>query len=82
MRNLLLALTTGFLAAEAMSLYRDYTLNNLNPPEGQPAITFEEGVQYTLVLKVPTGGTDSAGKPLDFEAYGARFRPGPAPKIV
>jgi hypothetical protein len=30
MRNLLLALTTGFLAAEAMSMYRAYTLNNLS----------------------------------------------------
>ena len=30
MRNLLLALTTGFLAAEAMSVYRAYTLNNLS----------------------------------------------------
>ena len=29
MRNLLLALTTGFLAAEALSAYRAYTLNNL-----------------------------------------------------
>ena len=29
MRNLLLALTTGFIAAEALSAYRAYTLNNL-----------------------------------------------------
>lgn len=29
MRNLLLALTTGFLASEALSAYRAYTLNNL-----------------------------------------------------
>ncbi len=30
MRNLILALTTGFLAAEAMALYRDYTMNNIS----------------------------------------------------
>ena len=30
MRKLLLALTTGFLAAEALSVYRNYTLNNLS----------------------------------------------------
>ena len=29
MRNLILALTTGFLAAEALSFYRTYTLNNI-----------------------------------------------------
>ena len=29
MRNLFLALTTGFIAAEALSAYRAYTLNNL-----------------------------------------------------
>lgn len=35
MRNLLLALTTGFLAAEALAVYHDYTLNNLRRREAK-----------------------------------------------
>ena len=51
-----------------------YELNSASPPAGQPPLTFEEGVTYTLIIQVPDGS--------DFDAYGARFQPGPPPHMV
>ena len=47
-----------------------YELLSIN----QSALTFEQGVTYTMILQVP----DST----DFDAYGARFQPGPPAHMV
>ena len=61
-----------------------YGLFSGEAAQGQPQLTFEPGVRYTFVMQVPAEGSkkDANGVPVDFEAFGAGFKPGPVASMA